>query len=415
MKAKISQSSLTALKPGQNIADSEIKGFIARRLPSGLVSFGFRYRNGDGRQCWSNLGTFPDITVEQARKLAKSRAGQIADGADPVEAKNDTDGSGNAGERIAAIAENFMRLYVRKNNSEKTVYEVEAIFRRFILPALGRIPIARVKRSAVVRMLDAIEGDVMADRTLAAVRKMFNWHAARADDFNSPIVKGMARTKPAQRARKRILSDDELRDLWRALDLPPEGPRTSPRFAAYVRTIMLTAQRPGEVAALQSGELGRYLGTPVWKIPPKKYKTKIEHWVPLTPAALAMIDDEAERDYVFSDFRGGIRPISGITKSMDRLRARINDMRKAEGRKPMPHWTRHDLRRTGRSLMSRGGRIERDHAERVLGHKIAGVGGNYDCHDYFEEKRDALERLAALVAAITNPPAGNVVPLKTAA
>ena len=70
-------------------------------------------------------------------------------------------------------------------------------------------------------MLDEIadkSGPVMADRTLAYIRKAFNWWATRDDDFHPPIVKGMSRTKPKERNRKRVLADDEIRDIWAALD-----------------------------------------------------------------------------------------------------------------------------------------------------------------------------------------------------
>jgi integrase len=68
----------------------------------------------------------------------------------------------------------------------------------------------------------------------------------------------------------------------------------------------------------------------------------------------------------------------------------------------MPHWVHHDLRRTARSLMSRTG-VFPDVAERVLGHVIPGVRGTYDRYEYFDEKRDALERLAALIERILHP------------
>jgi hypothetical protein len=64
--------------------------------------------------------------------------------------------------------------------------------------------------------------------------------------------------------------------------------------------------------------------------------------------------------------------------------------------------------------MSRAG-VAADIAERVLGHKIAGVRGVYDRHEYVTEKRDALGRLAAQVERILKPVAGNVVPLARAA
>jgi len=65
-------------------------------------------------------------------------------------------------------------------------------------------------RSEIVKLLDKIEdehGAGMADNTLAHVRKIMNWHATRTDNFRSPIVRGMARTKPGERKRDRILDD----------------------------------------------------------------------------------------------------------------------------------------------------------------------------------------------------------------
>jgi integrase len=70
----------------------------------------------------------------------------------------------------------------------------------------------------------------------------------------------------------------------------------------------------------------------------------------------------------------------------------------------------HDLRRTARSLMSRAG-VNSDHAERCLGHVISGVRGTYDRHQFYEEKRQAFEALAAQIERIVNP-VENVVPMR---
>ena len=64
------------------IADSNPVGFVARRLPSGAVSYGFRYRHKEtGRQHWVGLGT--DLAPEQARKKALKVAAQTKDGDRP--------------------------------------------------------------------------------------------------------------------------------------------------------------------------------------------------------------------------------------------------------------------------------------------------------------------------------------------
>ena len=77
---------------------------------------------------------------------------------------------------------------------------------------------------------------------------------------------------------------------------------------------------------------------------------------------------------------------------------------------PIPNWTLHDLRRTAKTLMARAG-VRPDISERVLGHVIAGVEGTYDRHSYADEKREALEKLAAMIERILNPQPSNVVTL----
>jgi integrase len=141
-----------------------------------------------------------------------------------------------------------------------------------------------------------------------------------------------------------------------------------------------------------------------WTIPGARYKTKIDHVIPLTEAARGAIErlpKIAGATFVFSG--DGKRAFSGYSKA----KARFD---KACG---VTGWTLHDLRRTARSLMSRAG-VNADIAERCLGHVISGVRGTYDRHAYFDEKKQALEALAALIGRIVSPPAGNVVSIEAA-
>jgi hypothetical protein len=111
-------------------------------------------------------------------------------------------------------------------------------------------------------MLDDIDdesGPMMADRTLAYVRKAFNWYASRDDEFNSPIVKGMARTKTKDRAGKRVLADDEIRDVWAGMEKISEPSC----YARYVKSLLLCATRRNESSRMHSTELDGYL----WTIP----------------------------------------------------------------------------------------------------------------------------------------------------
>jgi integrase len=104
--------------------------------------------------------------------------------------------------------------------------------------------------------------------------------------------------------------------------------------------------------------------------------------------------------YVFAG--RGDKPIAGISG----LKAKLD---KASG---VSDWTIHDLRRTARSLLSRAG-IDRDTAERVLGHTVgSGVERTYDVHRYHEKKAHALAALASQIETIVNPPGGKVVKLR---
>jgi integrase len=397
MKAKISKTTVDRLPRGKLLVDTEIRGFVARRLPNGTVTYGMRYRDKATHQRrWLGLGVHGEITPDEARTEAEKRRGEIAERRDPLQEKQQQRAAG--GNTVNAVLDAFVQRHVRKNL--RAAQEVERVFDKYVRPAIGAKCIYELRRRDVVEMLDAVEDDgdapVMADRVLAHTHKAFNWWATRDDSFNSPIVKGMARTKPAERARKRYLTDDELCDVWRALDTAP-APACYP---AYVRVLLLTTQRRDEVARMSWPEIEG--GT--WVIPAERYKTGVENVVPLMEAVLQLLGNPPKTGFVFSSTDGEL-PFSGFSKAKRALDKAIGELRKREKRKPIPHWTLHDLRRTARSLMSRAG-VSADIAERVLGHKIGGVRGVYDRHEYVAEKRDALQRLGALVERILNPPAG---------
>jgi len=257
------------------------------------------------------------------------------------------------------------------------------VFERLVFPDLGARQIDTIRRSEIVRWLDKIEdghGPRAAHMALAYVSKLFNWHATRDDEFRSPIVPGMGRINARERARTRILSDDELRTVWRATSTPHP-------YHALVRFILLTAARRSEAADMTRAEIGN--GD--WVIPAARYKTKQDHLIPLSTAAGALLNSIPNLgSHLFT--LNGKRPIGGLSELKRALDA-------ASG---VTGWTIHDLRRTSRSLMSRAG-IEADIAERCLGHVIGGVRGVYDRHEYHDEKKRAFEALAALIERIVNP------------
>ena len=337
------------------------------------------------------------LTLTAARREAKAILGAVARGGDPLTARRKMERAES--DTLRAIVEEYL---AREGSRLRTIDARRASLQRHVLPKLGDRQIGDITRTDIVRLLDRIadkSGAPMADHVLAYLRRVMTWHASRSDDFRSPIVRGMARTRPSQRRRQRVLSDDELKAVWRAADASQSA------FGYLVQFLLLTATRRTEAAAMRRSEVA----SDEWIIPQERYKTGLELVIPVSPAAQAVLSAVpriGKSGFVFTT--DGKRPIGGFSKFKRKFDAKVlAELRAKNPEAELPRWTLHDLRRTARSLMSRAG-VPSDHAERCLGHVLPGIRGTYDRHEYFNEKRRAFEALAGLIDRIVNP-ADNVV------
>jgi integrase len=383
------------------------RGFGVRVTAAGARAFVLNYRLR-GREHRFTIGAWPDWSVLKAVREARNLRQRVDRGENPIEDRAPSP----TAVTVASVLADFVTRYVRNPKQplrERTAAEYESAFNRLVKPRIGRLGIYEVRRSHIIKILDEIEdtnGPVAADRTLAYVRKAFNWYATRDDQFNVPVVRGMARVKPKERARTRVLSDEEIRAIW------PELAKAG-TFGAFTKTLLLTAQRRDEVAQMSRKEID---SDGIWTIPAERYKSKRPHFVPLSKPALAGIAAQPKHDdcdYVFPS--RAKTPYSGFSKSKAKLDKAVFAAMKKQAKRgakvePIPNWTLHDLRRTAKTLMARAG-VRPDISERVLGHVIAGVEGTYDRHSYADEKRDALEKLAAMIERILKPLPANVAML----
>jgi integrase len=407
MQAEINITNVDLLKAGKIdgniISDTKIKGFNARLLDSGSVTFIYRYvmpgsgRGASKKQLSCGVLGIDGCTVANARNKALRFAGQVADNKDP-KAERDTKVA-RTENTVDHVLDEWLAKYANGAAELRSADAVKAIFKRHVRPAIGKKPIYDVTRADIVKMLDTITdegGPVAADRTLAHVKSAFNWWRVRDDEFiTMPIVKGMMRTTTKQRKRERALDEQEIRDVWRALD--ELGENAPPFFPAFVHALLLLGCRRDEVAGMHTDE---FKGDD-WIIPAARYKTKKDHLLPLPATVKAMLSVRKD-GFVFSSDKGKTR-FSGYSKAKLALDRTLAQLRKREGRKPMPAWQFRDLRRTARTGIRGWIKMDDEIAKRVLGHVVPGVDGVYNVYDYRDEKAEALQKWAVYIAGIVAP------------
>jgi integrase len=391
------------------VPDPGCAGLYLQVHPTGVKSWAYRYRL-DGKSRKLTIGTaYTEAGVEvlkigDARNITDEARVLVAKRIDPIKVEKDKRKQDAPENTFRAVA----KLYFDQHRALRTLEHRKKTFDRLVYPVLGDRHIESIKRSEIVALLDGIarnQGPVMADYTLAMLRRLLGWHAVRSDDFASPIVRGMARTSTKERARKRTLSETEIRAFWRAAD-------ENGMFGSYLQFVLLTATRRNEAARMPRREIDG--GD--WTIPAARYKTKLDHLIPLSTAAVAVLGKVPKIgrcDYMFTP--DGQRPLSGFgcrKEAFDKVMlVQLRKFVEEAGEDPtgiqLQRWTIHDLRRTARTLMSQAG-IPSDHAEACLGHVKQGVEGTYDRYKYRGEKKAAFAKLAELVDRIVNP-GSNVV------
>jgi integrase len=396
--AKFTAKFVENLKPGparREIPDPGCSNLYLVLQPSGARSWAARYRD-NGRSVKLTLGSWPQISLHDARVAAAEALKQVKLGQDPAKARQDAKIKADAAkaDTLTAICEKYLGRPETKRL--RTHDQRVSILKRQIYPLLGSRPIGEIKRREIAGLLDKIEdksGPRAADVALAILRRIFNWQAVRDDDFISPIVRGMNRQKPAEHRRARILNDDEIRAVWAATE-------DNTAFSSLIRFLLLTTARRNEAAAMTRDEID---ADGVWRLPASRSKTKVEVVRPLSKAALALIEQIPQIDdcpFIFSTT--GRTPISQFSIPKAKLDA-------ASG---TSGWTIHDLRRTARSLLSRAG-VNSDVAEKALGHSRGDDIERYDRHDFRDEMRHAFERLSALIETIAHPPEGKLIQMPT--
>ena len=389
-RINLTAKTLAALKPvgdrQVDYFDASLPGFCVRVSAGGQKSFGVLYRFG-GRFRRLTLGGYPPLSLADARDMAREALRSARLGSDPVAEKKQE----RAAETFAELAEQYLERYARKRKSSWR--EDARRIKTNLNPVIGNIRAKDVTRADVRRILETIAergAPIEANRTLAVIRKIYNW--AIGEDLLEVNPAYRIPAPGAEHKRDRVLTHDEIRAIWKDLD------NEEPRVAAVMRLRLLTGQRGGEIASMESGELDLRSGW--WTIPAEKAKNGLSHRVPLTAPAVRIIEAQPRPteglSYVFPALRKGdsVRVTKeNLVKATERIRERTG----------ITDFTAHDLRRTAASMMTSMG-IPRLTVSKILNHVERGVTAVYDRHSYDKEKREALEawgrRLQMIVSGL---------------
>jgi len=267
-------------------------------------------------------------------------------------------------------------------------------------PTFGPWKVADIRRRDVIALMDRMASrgaPIMANRTLEVLRMIFSFAISREIVELNPCV-GVP--KPGVETRRdRVLTEDEIRAFWTALDQEPL------EIAAMYRLRLLTAQRGGEITKMRWPDLD--IATSWWTIPGEFSKNGKTHRVPMTAPMLEIVSElnksAISKIWVFPGPKRD-SPMTSIWKPGDRIR-----------RRSKIDFVPHDLRRTTASYMTGMG-ISRLVVGKILNHSDPSVTATYDRHSYDAEKRQALDAWAVrLQEIISGESVANekVVPLRS--
>ncbi|MEH2626089.1 integrase [Bradyrhizobium sp. AZCC 1719] len=423
MPVKLTDPHVRHASPKDNryeIADSQQPGLRLVVQPSGAKSWAYRYEREGGKPVKVTLGRAAGpgaLSLAEARNAANDASRLRSIGGDPADRRRAEKRAEAA--RIAAeerearrkddTVENVLaRYYADHVDGLKSAREVRRVLGRELKDWAKR-RVDDIQRGDAIRLLDAVKAraPVQSKRLRAYGRHFFAWCASKELTGANPF-EGTAVVKEVP--RDRVLTDDELRLLLRAIERL-EWPRRQ-----FFHLLLLTAQRLNEVGAMEWSELDLTSDTPTWVLPGSRSKNGRSHTIPLSPSAVEILtgmDRLANSPRVFASFSAA----RAKTAINDAMLAVVREEAEMRGDDPeattVAPWRLHDLRRTAATTMPRLG-VDVVTIERVLNHQMRGVMAVYQKYSFDREKRRALELWADFLNNLTTARESNVVPLKKA-
>lgn len=328
---------------------------------------------------------YPECSLENAVRECRRIRAEAARGDDPLAERQIR--------KSAPTVADVMNVYFEETKMlPKGRKESKRISNKEILPWFGELKAIDLNRQHIKELHKTIVdrgAPVMANRVIELMRRAFN-HAFEEEMIATNTFPSIKKIKSPEHSRERVLTDEEIRALWPAMDT------LRPNMRDIHKLLLLLGQRTQDICAMRVDAID--VEHKQWTVPaPPRGKNKQPNILPLPPLSWEIIAPRlTNSEWIFpSSYNTTRKNYTGAGHANSTKNARIG-LTEITG---VTDWTGHDLRRTLRTLLAREG-VQPHIAEKVVGHVQGGVEGIYDRYTYLKEKGDALRKLEKAVRKI---------------
>lgn len=390
-------------KREKRIEKTDRDGLSARVTPQGKIIFQIRYRY-DGKLARLDLGTYPQMSLKDARSESQRLKGKLEQGHDPRVVKQLEKQAIINADSLEDLFRQWYESYCKKN--KKGHHEILRSFELYVFPSLGHLPAENVTLHEWLALLEerAQVTPGIADRILTNAKQMLKWGVKRRLIPHNPIsdINATEDLHIKKGVGTRSLSTDEIKMMWLAVDKS----RMAPKNKLFLKLCLFYGCRNGELRVSEKDHFD--FEKRVWTVPADNHKMGKTTKKPLLRPIIPEVEPLLEEAFKLSGEGKHLFNNTGSDEPMGQgaplaLPYNIMQWLRRHQEYEMKHWSVHDLRKTARTNFSE---LTDPHiAEIMLGHKLPGQWQVYDHYDYLKEQAEAYSkwwaRLSELVTAVS--------------
>lgn len=374
------------------------KGLYLDITPAGTKIWRYRYRL-HGQREKVTIGPYPAIGLKEANAQYLELASMVARKKSPAREQEREKQRANEARTVEELA----KIY-RADLTARSKHDDGGrgwIFDAYIIPKIGRYPLADITSTDVLNFLDGIKTRAPASALAVhgTLKRMFDYAIARQIMLTNPVAAVPARVIGEKRSRTRTLEPNEIGTLLRNIDTAKGEPETLNAF----RLLLLTMVRREEL--LQSTWEEFDLEARIWTIPEARTKNGKAHVVPLSTHAAAILTEQKTNGSGVGLVLPGRMPGKSISTGT------LHESMKRNQNFGIAAFTPHDFRRTASTLLHEQG-WNSDVIEKALNHTMKGVRGVYNKAEYIGQRREMLQAWGDYVMSLKS--GAKVVPIGAA-